>query len=238
MTMMSEIAIILGLCLISYLFGSVPFGKIIGGLKLGNLKRIDVQKAGSGNIGAANLFRTAGVLKGLITAALDVWKGAIPVFLAIYILPKFQHFLPSYWLIVLAIVFTMLGSIFPVWLKFKGGKGVSVLIGGLLMILGWKIWLIVMGCWLIILIFVTKKIVSAASLILVGSLPALAFLWPFPVLIFLSLPVTILVLWGHRENLERLVKGEEKPLDFKFPTVVIPSIKLSEIFSKFFKHKP
>ena len=222
---MIEIGIIIGFCVLAYLFGSIPFGKIIGKSKIGNLKSIDPQTVGSGNIGATNVFRTAGLLKGIITVILDVGKATIPVFLTKNIL---QLDLQSGWqpniILLVVIMSALLGSRFPVWLEFKGGKGVGVLMGSLLVILGWK-WLILVACWIGIIIIAERK-VSVGSLILVAILiPLVGYLLPIPLLYYLWIPASILIFWSHRENIDRLRKGEEKPLD-------ISSIKFLSIFAK------
>jgi len=209
----NQILIIFGFCVFAYLLCSVPFGEIIGRLKIGKLKSVDLQKVGSGNIGATNAFREAGRLKGSITAILDVGKATLPVFLA----KDMLHLdLQGGWqpnVILLAVIISaLLGSIFPIWLKFKGGKGMSVLFGSLLVILGWN-WLILLICFLYLIVEVAGRMVSLASMILVGFLlPFLGFIWGIPFFYYLWVPASLLIiLWAHRENRSRLKKGEEKP---------------------------
>ena len=202
------------LCLFSYFCGSVPFGKIVGNLKIADLKTADVQKLGSGNIGATNVFRTLGWEKGLITFLLDFGKGALPVYLGIYILPRFLTIkLDPQLTGGLALFFALIGSIFPVWLKFKGGKGVSVFIGGLLILIGWKMWLIMIACWFIVFFFIAKRIVSLANLILVGVFMITGIFWLPLNLCWFAILAPSLIFLSHLENIKRLIEGKEPPLN-------------------------
>ena len=101
------------LIIFGYLLGSIPFGYLIS-----KTKGIDIRKVGSGAIGGTNVTRALGLKYGLLVAILDLLKGAIPVYLAI-------KFLVSDWQIVTVAISPVLGHIFPVWLGFKGGKGVA-----------------------------------------------------------------------------------------------------------------
>jgi glycerol-3-phosphate acyltransferase PlsY len=228
---MIQILIIIGFCILTYLLCSIPFGKIIGKSKIGKLKSVDPQIVGSGNIGATNLSRTAGWQKGIITAVLDVAKAAIPVFLAKIFL---QLDLQSGWqpnvILLFVIISALLGSIFPVWLKFKGGKGMSVLMGSLLVILGWKWWLLLLVCF-VVTIIIAKRIVSIASLTLVGLFLLILgiiwqIIWHIPILCYLWLPASALIFWAHRENIVKLQKGEE------------PSYPIPNIFTRSKNKKP
>ena len=231
---MSEILMIVGFCFLAYLLCSIPFGKIIGRSKISNERMVDPQKEGSGNIGATNLFRVAGPLKAVITGALDVGKAALPVFLAIRILQlDIQNDLRSNLIILLIIIFAFLGSIFPVWLKFRGGKGVSVLLGSILVILGWQ-WLIVAASWICVIFIATmvkrRRLVSVGSLALPSILlPLFGFLWSIPFFYFLWLPATILIFWSHRENIQRLRKGTEgDPIKINFNNLILKAKQIIE----------
>ena len=210
-----EIGKIIGVCLFAYLFGSIPFGYIICWAK-----KVDIQKVGSGGTGGTNVRRALGLKYAIWVSTLDAWKGAIPIIMARYWLSV------PWWAIGLTFLCYMVGAIFSIWLKwkvgsFKAGKGVAALIGGLLVLAGWQVWLIIMGIWLAILIFFVRRKMSAASLtltglILISILAIPIFLYMLPTLI----AVIVLVWWAHRENLQRILRGEE------------PSIKLPAFFDK------
>lgn len=204
-----EISKIAGICLFAYLFGSIPWGYIIG-----RAKGIDLRKVGSGKTGTTNVGRVLGWRYRIWVAYLDAWKGAMPVVVAIYVLRN------PWWVVVVFLLY-MLGAILSIWMKlftgsFRAGAGVAALIGGLLILAGWKIWLIIMACWLIILIFFVRRKMSAASLCLtgiilvsIGAIPI--FLYTLPILL-IALVALGLVWWAHRENLQRIRKGEESSI--------------------------
>lgn len=154
-------------CLFAYFMGSIPFGKIIG-----KWKGIDIQKVGSGNIGATNVGRVLGPKYGFLVACLDVSKGAIPVVVTLYFLKE------SHWLAGVAWLAAIFGHLHPVWLKFKGGKGVSIFVSGLL-ILDWRTFLVVLFIWLILFIFFTQRRVSLTNLAITGGLLFLSFQYRF-----------------------------------------------------------
>jgi glycerol-3-phosphate acyltransferase PlsY len=194
---------VIGVCLGSYLLGSIPFGKIVSKYAKG----IDIQKVGSGNIGGTNVGRILGLRYGALVAGLDAWKGALPVILTMY------FFWQNWWLVGLAWLFAFLGHLFPVWLKFKGGKGVSVFIGGLLVLTGWKTCLIILGCWLGVFLFLARRKMSAANLIISAGL--LVFITLIPIFLYLTPIVLImvgLIWWAHRENIQRLLRNEESSI--------------------------
>lgn len=194
-------AIYFAVCLGSYLLGSVPFGFIIS-----KKKGIDIQKTGSGNIGSTNVARQLGLKYGILVAFLDGFKGFLATVLVFL-------YLQSWLLAGLAWLCVSLGHLFPIWLRFRGGKGVSVFIGGLLGFLGWQNLLLILGGWIIALFFLTRRRVSAANLMLTGGL--LVSIRMFPVLIYI-VPIVLLIItliwWAHRDNIKRLAKGEEPPL--------------------------
>lgn len=201
------------ICLFSYFMGSIPFGVIVS--KYGHKDRVDIQKVGSGNIGATNVGRKLGFKYGALVAGLDTWKGALPVILTIY------YFREPLWLAGIAWLCVFLGHLFPVWLKFKGGKGVSVFVGGLLGLVGWQTILIIFFCWFVILIFFARRKMSIANLTLTACL--LFFVLSIPILIYVGLMLTIIILlvwWAHRENIQRFLNGKE------------PSVKLPSFFNK------
>ena len=184
--------------LVGYVCGSIPFGLILS--KAAGLG--DVRKIGSGNIGATNVLRTGNKKIAALTLLCDAAKGAIPVLLM-------QSYLGSNAAIVAAFG-ALLGHIFPVWLGFKGGKGVATFIG-ILLGLAWPIGLIFLGLWLAIaLIF---KMSSLSALIASAAMPIVAWVLGR---VDLALPVLALaaIVWiMHRSNIGRLLAGTESKID-------------------------
>ena len=179
--------------IISYLMGSIPFGFILTKIFL----KKDIREIGSGNIGATNALRTGNKLIGYSTLLLDVIKAILPV---LYV--KINH--PE--LIYIASLCAFLGHVFPVWLKFKGGKGVATYVGILFTI---NILLGFIFCVTWLLIFLISKYSSLSSLI--GSLT-------IPVYIFFNDQMSnalffgimfVLIFYTHRENIKRLKNKEE-----------------------------
>ena len=179
--------------IISYLVGSIPFGFILTKIFL----KKDIREIGSGNIGATNALRTGNKLIGYSTLLLDVIKAILPV---LYV--KINH--PE--LIYIASLCAFLGHVFPVWLKFKGGKGVATYVGILFTI---NIFLGFIFCVSWLLIFLISKYSSLSSLI--GSLT-------IPVYIFFNDQMSnalffgimfVLIFYTHRENIKRLKNKEE-----------------------------
>ena len=179
--------------IISYLMGSIPFGFILTKIFL----KKDIREIGSGNIGATNALRTGNKLIGYSTLLLDVMKAILPV---LYV--KINH--PE--LIYIASLCAFLGHVFPVWLKFKGGKGVATYVGILFTI---NILLGFIFCVSWLLIFLISKYSSLSSLI--GSLT-------IPVYIFFNDQMSnalffgimfVLIFYTHRENIKRLKNKEE-----------------------------
>ena len=190
------------LFLFGYLLGSFPSGYLIS-----KNKGIDIRKVGSGNIGGTNIARTFGLKWGVAVGILDVFKGIIPTYLAIV-------FLSSSWQIALVAVAPTLGHIFPVWLKFKGGKGVSTAFGALLVLLQWKYVLILILIWISAII--AFKIVSFASLSAVSFIPLALWISLRSLSYFiLGIIFFLLIWWAHRENIERIKNKTESKFKFK-----------------------
>jgi len=179
----------------AYFIGSIPFGKIVG-KKYG----IDIQKKGSGNIGFTNSLRTLGWKPAVLVLIGDIFKGFIPVKVALQFLALDQ-------VLVVALI-AILAHIFPIWLKFKGGKGIATGLGALIAInpLVVTIGLIIF----LILLFITKT-ASIASILSVWSLSIIAY-FINPKLIVFYLTLAIIATWTHRENINRLIKSKEKRL--------------------------
>jgi len=190
------------LIIFGYLLGSIPFGYLIC-----KAKGIDIRKVGSGNIGGTNVIRALNLKWGLLVVVLDVLKGIIPVFLAI-------RFLIFDWQIVSVAITPVVGHIFPVWLGFKGGKGVAATLGALVVLLEWKILLILLFIWLLVLAI--SQISSFSNLLMVAFLPLTLWLSSFS-LAYLTLGWVLfaLIWWAHRENLKRIKEGVEPKLRLK-----------------------
>ncbi|MDD5439924.1 MAG: glycerol-3-phosphate 1-O-acyltransferase PlsY [Candidatus Omnitrophica bacterium] len=196
---------------IAYLIGSIPTGYIVA--KIG--KGIDIRFTGSGNVGSTNVFRTMGLAAGALVFILDVMKGIIPV----YFIPK--YFFPApftdYQMIQNVLVYKLFlaacaigGHVWPVFLGFKGGKGVATT-AGVLAVLAPNVVLAGFITWL--LFFVPTRIVSISSIAAGIALPVTALILKQPreIIIFLVI-IAILDIYKHRTNIERLLKGHEKSL--------------------------
>ena len=190
------------LIIFGYLLGSIPWGYLIS-----KTKGIDIRKVGSGNIGGTNVIRALGTKWGLLVAILDLLKGVIPVYLAI-------SFLVFDWQIASVAITPVLGHIFPVWLGFKGGKGVATTLGVLFIILEWKILLPFLLVWLLVL--VVSQISSFSNLLMVSFLPLALWFSSFSLAYFiLGLALFALIWWAHRENLKRIKEGREPKIKLK-----------------------
>lgn len=194
--MMYALAIIGG-----YLLGSIPFGLVL--TKLGGYG--DIRDIGSGNIGATNVLRTGNKKLALATLLLDGVKGAIAVGIA--------HHFADFNIAMLAGFFALVGHLFPVWLKFKGGKGVATTLGTFLA-LKWPLGLIACGLWL--LTAVVTRYSSLSALVAIGLSPVIAhFLYHDANLSGLCGVVATLVFFKHRANIKRLIAGEEPKIGKK-----------------------
>ena len=185
---MEYLIIVLG----SYLLGSIPFGFILTKVFL----KKDIRNIGSGNIGATNALRTGNKLLGYATLILDITKAVITVLFV-----KFNY--PDY--IFIAAISTFLGHVFPVWLKFKGGKGVATYVGILFsinLILG----LIFVICWAVT--FLISKYSSLSSLLASLIVPIYLIIFENYNSIFFII-MFVLIFYTHRENVKRLRNQEE-----------------------------
>ena len=177
----------------SYIMGSIPFGLILTKIFL----KKDIREIGSGNIGATNALRTGNKFIGYSTLILDIIKAVIPV---LYVKVNFPD------LIYVSALCAFLGHVFPVWLKFKGGKGVATYVGILCSI---NIFFgIVFGiCWIVT--FFISKFSSLASLIGSFSVPVYLFLFDSTENELFFGIMFILIFYTHRENIKRLINKEE-----------------------------
>ena len=177
----------------SYFMGSIPFGLILTKIFL----KKDVREIGSGNIGATNVLRTGNKIIGYSTLILDILKAVVPV---IYVKIFFQDSL------YIAALCAFLGHVFPIWLKFKGGKGVATYVG-ILFAINIYFGVIFTISWFVI--FFISKYSSLASLIGAASIPIyLLISTQFDQLIFFTI-MFVLIFFTHRENIKRLKNKEE-----------------------------
>ena len=183
---------ILVISILSYLMGSIPFGFIFTKIFL----KKDIRDIGSGNIVATNALRTGNKYLGYGTLFLDVIKAVIPV---IYV--KLNY--PDY--IFIASLCAFLGHVFPIWLKFKGGKGVATYVG-ILFSINLTIGFVFLGVWFFT--FLISKYSSLSSLFGSLSVPIYLFFFTSQNLVFFSI-MFILIFYTHRENVKRLKNKEE-----------------------------
>jgi len=180
---------------IAYLIGAIPVGVI-----LSKIKGIDPRRIGSGNIGATNVMRAAGKAFGLLTLIGDALKGFTPTLIAIH------SGLPFPVIAVIGLA-TFLGHLFPVYLKFKGGKGVATALGVYIAISPYAI---LISFIVFILTFLKWRYVSLGSLIGTGIMPFTLIVLNAPVeYVYLSLAVGALIFVKHSDNIKRLVAGKE-----------------------------
>ncbi len=184
---------------LAYLLGSIPFGYLL----VRFVRREDIRATGSGNIGATNVARSGAKGLAMLTLLLDLSKTLLAVLLARY----FAH--GNFDFAVIAAIAAMIGYVFPVWLGFRGGKGVA---GGLGVFLGLVPWIALCALGVFLIVVTTSRYVSLASIAASVSLPLFALLFlrhPSPITIagFLFIPLLICV--RHRKNIERLRQGTE-----------------------------
>ena len=179
--------------IISYLMGSIPFGLILTKIFL----KKDIREIGSGNIGATNALRAGNKLIGYSTLLLDVLKAVIPV---LYVKINFPD------AVYISALFAFIGHVFPVWLKFKGGKGVATYVG-ILFSLNIIFGLVFGVSWLII--FFIFKYSSLASLIGSLSIPVYILIMEGLENVFFYVIMFILIIFTHSENIKRLINKEE-----------------------------
>ena len=179
--------------IISYLMGSIPFGLILTRIFL----KKDIRNIGSGNIGATNALRTGNKLIGYTTLILDISKAIIPV---IYVKINFPE------LIFIASLCAFLGHVFPVWLKFKGGKGVATYVG-ILFSINVLLGTIFIISWMVIFMF--TKYSSLSSIIGTISIPVYLLLTGQSNNVIFFIIMFVLIFFTHRENIKRLKNKEE-----------------------------
>lgn len=188
------------LLVVAYLIGSIPFGVIVASRFAG----LDVRKLGSGNIGATNVARVAGKKLGAVVLLLDALKGFAPTLAARLLVPD------EPWLHVAVGAAALLGHLYPIYLRLKGGKGVATALGVFLVLIPVPV---AAGLAVFAALFAARRIVSAASMAAACTVSAVAFahhgLGPYS---YLALFAAVMILWRHRSNIRRIVRREEKRL--------------------------
>lgn len=186
--------------LIGYFLGSIPFGLVLMRMTGGP----DIREIGSGNIGATNVLRTGNKSIAALTLLLDAGKAAGAGYIALHFFGAPMQFI--------AAAAALFGHCYPVWLKFKGGKGVATFFGALLGLV-WPVGLVAAATWL--LVAYTTKYSSAAALCSAAfSVAVSGMFFPWPVTAMIAF-MTVLIVWRHRENITRLKAGTESKIGQK-----------------------
>lgn len=192
----------------AYLCGSIPFAQIMFYI----VRRDDIRKYGSGNVGATNVARNVGMIPGIVTLLLDVFKGWLPVAACAWV-----GIAPDSWTVAFAAIAALLGHMFPVWLGFRGGKGVATAVGVFLAING-----MVLLCALamFVIVMIITRIVSLSSIIAAATFAVCAFLLGPSLGMALNLQIgalvaVILIIAKHHQNIARLLAGTEKKFGMK-----------------------
>ena len=179
--------------LVSYLMGSIPFGYILTKIFL----KKDIREIGSGNIGATNALRTGNKSIGYLTLTLDVLKAVIPVLFIKINYPDLIH---------VSALSLFIGHVFPIWMKFKGGKGVATYVG-ILFCLSLNLGILFIICWLII--FFISKYSSLGSILSSLIIPIFIFFNSNYEIEYFFIIMFVFILYTHRENVKRLINKEE-----------------------------
>ena len=187
------------LVILAYLLGSVPTGYI-----LGSLAGVDVRKAGSGNVGATNVARVVGKRHGIFTLVADIAKGFVPVVIALNLgLTSTATALVG--------VAAFLGHLYPIFLRFRGGKGVATALG---VFLGLAPWATLVLMVIFVLVILTTRVVSLSSMVAAASAPIVFWLLSSPPLLTgTSLFIALMIVLRHRGNIQRLLSGTEPRVD-------------------------
>jgi acyl phosphate:glycerol-3-phosphate acyltransferase len=186
---------------IGYLLGSIPFGLLLA--RIGG--KGDLRKVGSGNIGATNVLRTGSRLLAALTLILDCLKGTAAVVIAWRLFGEVAA--------IFAATGALLGHIYPLWLKFRGGKGVATLLGILIGLQLWVAAAVYAAVWVLLLL--TIRISSVAGIAAAASAPVTAAILGNSLLFPMLLGFALLIIWKHRENILRLKAGTEPSIGRK-----------------------
>lgn len=202
-------AIFGGMFLVAYFLGCFNGAVIVSKYIL----RDDVRNHGSGNAGLTNFYRTFGGMLTFVVILTDMVKGVLAIWLADYVVNYLELGAQAINVQYAAGLFCMLGHMFPVTFHFRGGKG--VLTGGaIILMLDWRIALVVWGGFLVLAIL-TRYISLGSCFTGIALVIATAIFYPDPVTIALSTVIGGMLLWGHRGNIQRLLKGEENRFQFR-----------------------
>jgi glycerol-3-phosphate acyltransferase PlsY len=186
--------------LISYLLGSVPFGFLL----VKWVKGVDVRTQGSGNIGMTNVWRVAGAGWGIATLALDIGKAVLAIWISRLLTPGNDQ------VIVLSGLAVLLGNVFSVFLKFKGGKGIGVSVGVFFSLLPFES---AVGTGLFILALFLTRMISVGSLLGVTAMAGLTLYHQgLTSYSLLALFAALVIWWTHRENIKRIMSGTERKI--------------------------
>ena len=178
--------------IISYLFGSIPFGFIL----TKTIVKKDIREIGSGNIGATNALRTGNKFVGYLTLLMDMLKAIIPIMYLKYNYPE---------LIFISSLCVFLGHLFPIWLKFKGGKGVATYLG-IIISINFYLGIVFGVVW--ILVFLLSRYSSLSSIMSTATIPIYLFIINEKN-VFFYIIMFILIFYTHRQNIKRLINKEE-----------------------------
>jgi len=196
-----RVAIIL---VVAYLLGAIPFAVIVGRL----FYRVDVRKHGSGNAGATNVMRVLGLKAGLAVLLLDGLKGVAAVLFAMQVHPEQLNAVAYDWVLIGASFAAVLGHSYSPYLGFAGGKGVATAAGALLFVMP-AVWLIEVLVFVVVV--AVWRMVSLGSVVIAALYPVLVlfFYGDRPAFIVFAFVAASLVLWRHRSNITRILRGEE-----------------------------
>jgi acyl phosphate:glycerol-3-phosphate acyltransferase len=190
-----EVVLAIGLVIVAYFAGSIPFGVLIGRWFWGT----DVRDYGSGNIGTTNVFRVLGTKAGIVVLACDMGKGFLPTFLATLFLPP--------WVAVVVGLVTLLGHTYSVFLRGNGGKGVATGAGVILALMP-VVFLVLLVTWVVVVL--TTRIVSLASILAAIAFCVSTFVTHQPVSYRIAAVIgTLVVIYAHRSNLRRIALRAE-----------------------------
>ena len=206
------------LVVLSYLLGSVPTSFWAGR----SLYGVDLRERGSGNLGATNVFRVLGGKAALPVLIVDVAKGFVPAWL----FPRLDA-APWGWALAYGAA-AILGHVFSVWMRFRGGKGIATSAG---VFLGLAPWAVLAGFGVWALTVATTRIVSLASMLAALTIPVAVWLLPHPggrALQYFTVALAAFVIWAHRTNLRRLVRGEEHRFGRGPGRHVVPPVQRDE----------
>ncbi len=185
---------------LAYLVGSIPFGLLLArAMGLGNLRKI-----GSGNIGATNVLRTGNKKAAALTLLLDAVKGAVPVLLARILLGEDAAQVAG--------LAAFLGHLFPVWIGFRGGKGVATFLG-VVLALAWPVGVAACVAWLVVAY--ATRYSSLSALVAAALSPVWAWVLGYQQMVGLILLLVVLIFLRHHENITRLIAGTESRIGAK-----------------------